>query len=161
MFEMENKMKLTKEQYQQFLNMSSQLSPENLHCDGEISNSEAGRRYRAIMSKWHKLEKEVGRKVTEDEIWKIHLETWSKQPIDKPFKRRVPEKYQVTLTRDATESVNVTVVADSLEEATEMVQERAGKYGSNISGWELDEGNMHEVYVTSAEKITNYNEEKV
>ena len=154
--------KLTEEQYEQFLNMSSQLSPENLHCDGEISNAEAGRKYRAIMSKWHKLEKEVGRKVTEDEIWKRHLEKWNKEPDSRtPIRRRVPEKYQITLTRDATESVNVTVVADSLEEATEMVQERAGKYGSNISGWELDEGNMHEVYVTGAEKITDYNKETV
>lgn len=62
------------------------------------------------------------------------------------------KKFNVTLTRDATESVNLTIEANSPEEAKEKAQDRAGKYGSDISGWELDEGNMHEVYITGAEE---------
>lgn len=74
-------MNMTEEQYQQFLGMSSELSPENLHCDGEISNAEANRKYREIMRRWRKLEKEVGREVTENEVWDIELDRYSKQSI--------------------------------------------------------------------------------
>ena len=55
--------------YEKFLSLSSRLSPENLTCDGEISRAQANQRYRVIMREWKILEKEVGRKVTEDEIW--------------------------------------------------------------------------------------------
>lgn len=33
-----------------------QLSPENLHCDGEISNAEAGRKYRFLVAVAQELE---------------------------------------------------------------------------------------------------------
>lgn len=54
---------------QDLFGLSCDLSPENLHCDGEISNREAARRYRRIMQKWRTLESEIGRAVDEDEVW--------------------------------------------------------------------------------------------
>lgn len=59
-----------------FDELASRLEPENLHCDGEISNAEADERYRQIMIEWHDLEKQIGRKVSEDDIynwWKLRL----------------------------------------------------------------------------------------
>jgi hypothetical protein len=53
----------------QFADLASRLEPESLHCDGEISNAEADRKYRRLMREWKKLEKQVGRTVTEQEIW--------------------------------------------------------------------------------------------
>lgn len=32
------------------------LSPENLHCDGEISRTEANRKYKQLMSAWKQLQ---------------------------------------------------------------------------------------------------------
>jgi hypothetical protein len=52
-------------------------------------------------------------------------------------------EYDVILTRDATESVVVRVTANSPEEAERVALRQAGKYGENLSGWELDEGNLH------------------
>jgi hypothetical protein len=53
---------------EQFMRLANALSPENLHCDGEISRSEATRKYKRLMKEWHALEAQVGRKVTEYEI---------------------------------------------------------------------------------------------
>lgn len=50
-----------------FSNISSDLSPENLHCDGEISHAAAMRKYRALKAEWKEVEKSLGRKVSEDE----------------------------------------------------------------------------------------------
>jgi hypothetical protein len=36
--------------------LDSQLSPENLHCDGEISNAEAQRKYRFLATVCKELE---------------------------------------------------------------------------------------------------------
>jgi hypothetical protein len=63
---------LTAEQQEKFLDLSCKLSPENLTCDGERSPAEVKRRHAAIIALWRKLEAEVGRKVTEDEIWANH-----------------------------------------------------------------------------------------
>jgi len=60
---------MTDQQKQQFLSMACELSPENLYCDGEISSAQAQRKYQDIMKRWHKLESEVGRTVSEQEIW--------------------------------------------------------------------------------------------
>jgi len=54
---------------QQFQTLACRLSPENLHCDGEISHAQAMKKYRAIMREWRQLEKKVGRKVDESEVW--------------------------------------------------------------------------------------------
>jgi hypothetical protein len=72
---------MTKVQEQQFINMACELSPENLHCDGEISQAAAGRKYRQIMSRWHKLEAEVGRTVSEDEAWDFAIKKSKKTVI--------------------------------------------------------------------------------
>ena len=52
-----------------FLDMSAALSPENLHCDGEISRAAAMRKKREIEKRWKALEGKVGRRVREDETW--------------------------------------------------------------------------------------------
>jgi hypothetical protein len=54
---------------EKFLNLACQLSPENLTCDGELSRSQVKERYKSIMVEWHKLEDELGREVTEDELY--------------------------------------------------------------------------------------------
>jgi hypothetical protein len=61
---------LTDDAKQEFLSLASRLSPENLHCDGEVSRTEAKRRQAQIMREWRSLEKRVGRKITEDQVWK-------------------------------------------------------------------------------------------
>ena len=60
---------MTKEQHSKFLQLASELSPENLHCDGEISRAEANRQWVRLMNEWCVLEKEVGRTVSEEEVW--------------------------------------------------------------------------------------------
>ena len=62
---------MTEAQKSKFNYLACRLSPENLHCDGEISKAEAQRKYRILMKQWRELEKEVGRKVTEEEIWEF------------------------------------------------------------------------------------------
>jgi len=58
---------------EQFMYLVGQLSPENLHCDGEISHAEANRKHRALRKTWSALETQVGRKVTEYEIIGNHF----------------------------------------------------------------------------------------
>ena len=60
---------MTKEQHIKFLQLASALSPENLHCDGEISRAEAKRKRVRLMKQWCVLEEEVGRTVSEEEVW--------------------------------------------------------------------------------------------
>lgn len=62
---------MTKSQKNKFLDLASALSPENLHCDGEISVAEARKRYRVLMGEWRELEAEVGHKVSEEEVWQM------------------------------------------------------------------------------------------
>ena len=54
-----------------FKGLSSMLSPENLSADGELSQSAVRKRKRFLLSEWKKLEREVGRVVTEDEVWEF------------------------------------------------------------------------------------------
>jgi len=54
---------------EQFQALSNALSPENLYEDGEISREQAQRKYRSIMREWKELERQVGRKVSESEVW--------------------------------------------------------------------------------------------
>lgn len=60
---------LTEEAKQEFQSLACRLSPENLHCDGEVSRAEAKRRHAQIMREWRALEQRVGRKITEDQVW--------------------------------------------------------------------------------------------
>lgn len=64
---------MTPELLKAFMNLASRLSPENLHCDGEISRTEARGRERIIRSEWRSLEGKLGRKVSEDEVWRAFL----------------------------------------------------------------------------------------
>jgi hypothetical protein len=60
---------LPQDLYQEFLGLASALSPENLTCDGELSASLAAAKAAQLRAKWRRLEANVGRKVTEDEVW--------------------------------------------------------------------------------------------
>jgi hypothetical protein len=70
-FRGENSKTLPVDVAKEFASLAHQLSPENLHEDGEISDAQAQKKYITIMRKWHKLETQVGRKVTENEIYGI------------------------------------------------------------------------------------------
>ena len=52
-----------------FSSLACQLSPENLTCDGELSNAQVNKRYKNLKLQWMALEKEVGREVSEEETW--------------------------------------------------------------------------------------------
>ena len=54
-----------------FKSLSSMLSPENLSADGELSQSAVRKRKRFLLSEWRKLEREVDRVITEDEVWEF------------------------------------------------------------------------------------------
>lgn len=60
---------LTKKQREKFLTLACQLSPESLTCDGELPDAQVRARFHSLMRQWHKLEAEVGRKVTEREAY--------------------------------------------------------------------------------------------
>ena len=55
-----------------FLGLACDLSPENLTCDGELSNKEIQKRLLQIQSSWKSLEDELGKEVTENDVWKWH-----------------------------------------------------------------------------------------
>jgi len=57
-------------------------------------------------------------------------------------------QFTVRLTRDATESLDLVVEAETAEQAEEMAVKLSGRYGELVGGWELDEGNQHEVCVS-------------
>lgn len=59
--------------YKKFLDLCGQLSPENLTCDGELSAAQVRVRVARINKEWKSLEAQLGREVTEDEIWGIYL----------------------------------------------------------------------------------------
>jgi len=61
---------MTDELKLRFLILASWLSPENLHCDGEISNAEANAKYRYLMKRWSQLERQAGQQVGEEDAWK-------------------------------------------------------------------------------------------
>jgi len=48
--------------------LCNELSPENLHCDGEISRSAAMKKASALRAEWKEVEKKLGRRVSEDEV---------------------------------------------------------------------------------------------
>lgn len=45
-----------------FQSIEGQLSPENLHCDGEISHSQAMKKKAGLIKAWRELEKIQGKK---------------------------------------------------------------------------------------------------
>lgn len=59
-----------------FVQLANKLSPENLHCDGEISRSQAAQRKRQIEAEWRQLEKEAGYapgSISEDAVWRQYM----------------------------------------------------------------------------------------
>jgi len=60
---------LTPAQIESFMRIANALSPENLHCDGEVSRAMARRRAAALRAQGKRLETTVGRSVTEAEVW--------------------------------------------------------------------------------------------
>jgi len=65
----QEKLSIKKRYLDQFFDLVNQLSPENLSCDGEISNAEAQRKSGKLMKAWKRLERQVGRTVSEEEVW--------------------------------------------------------------------------------------------
>jgi hypothetical protein len=63
---------MTQEQKEKFLTLACSLSPENLTCDGELSNAQVRIRHRELMKKWRELEREVGRAVSEEEAYSFY-----------------------------------------------------------------------------------------
>ena len=47
----------------------NELSPENLHCDGEITSSAGRRKEIRLNRELRAMEKELGRMPTDNEIW--------------------------------------------------------------------------------------------
>jgi hypothetical protein len=66
---------LAPEQVEQFMNLLNRLSPENLYADGERTHAAAKRIERVLKAQWKSLEADLGRTVTEDEIWAAFLTT--------------------------------------------------------------------------------------
>ena len=60
-------------QWGEFLRLLVQLSPENLSCDGELRGQKLIQKKRRLDVQWKALEQDVGRKVTEDEVWAANL----------------------------------------------------------------------------------------
>jgi hypothetical protein len=53
-----------------FVQLACDLSPENLHCDGEISRAAAERKRKEIMKEWRALETAFGGEVSEEDTYK-------------------------------------------------------------------------------------------
>ena len=47
--------------------LCSDLSPENLSCDGELSRTQINAKYAAIRGEWREIEKKLGRMVSDEE----------------------------------------------------------------------------------------------
>ena len=58
------------------MDLACRLSPENLACDGEASSSYIKKELRDIRKEWKALEKRVGFKVSENDIWKLENQRW-------------------------------------------------------------------------------------
>ena len=65
---------------QKFLDLALSFSPENLTCDGELPQSEVRRKYNRLTKEWKKLEKQVGRTVTVQEVWEASFPHSNKLP---------------------------------------------------------------------------------
>ncbi len=65
---------LSSEHAMNFLLLANAMSPENLSCDGEATKKQVIQRRKTLMGHWRQLEKTVGRKVTEDEVYQQFLQ---------------------------------------------------------------------------------------
>jgi len=121
---------IPKDIFQKFLQLSSELSPENLHCDGEISNAQAHKKYRAIIDEWHKLEKKLGRTVTEDEIWQIQMKEYEMKTKMKTIKLpcynmviEVTDEKQGTITSNLHQTAaDLAITADEYDASVNAIE---------------------------------------
>jgi hypothetical protein len=60
-----------------FFRVSMAMEPENLYCDGEVSHAEAMRKLKSLQRTWANLEKQIGRRVTENEVY----QWWDKRSV--------------------------------------------------------------------------------
>jgi len=71
--------KLGKEKVmERLLGLAGELSPENLTCDGELTDRAVNSKYRAIMVKWRKYEVMLGKAISESEVWDWYFEAKEK-----------------------------------------------------------------------------------
>ena len=56
-----------------FVDIAGELSPENLHCDGERPAAEAARIGRLLKKEWAKLEAQIGYQVSEQMVYEDFL----------------------------------------------------------------------------------------
>jgi hypothetical protein len=66
---------LTPAMAEQFFALLTRLSPENLYADGERTADVAQRIERSLKAQWRSMEADLGRPVSEDEVWAIFLTT--------------------------------------------------------------------------------------
>jgi hypothetical protein len=69
-----------------FVSLCSQLSPENLHQDGERSAKEAARIERGLRKSWDKAAKALGHTVEESHVWEAAEQ--KKKPTEKQMASR-------------------------------------------------------------------------
>ena len=62
--------------FHRFFELSCRLEPENLYMDGEATPAQVRSRKSTILKEWKVLEKEIGRKVEDRDIWDIY---WQKR----------------------------------------------------------------------------------
>lgn len=58
-----------KEIIKRFESLLGQLSPENISCDGELNSQQIKFRKQVIAKEWKYLEGQLGREVSEDDVW--------------------------------------------------------------------------------------------
>jgi hypothetical protein len=59
-----------------FFQLSGELSPENLHCDGEASRSQVQQKLKNIRGAWKELERIAGKKFSEGEIENLSIKNY-------------------------------------------------------------------------------------
>lgn len=62
-------MPISNENMKKFAQLLGRLSPENLYCDGEASHNSAMAKKTALKKEWNVIEKEIGVKVSETEVF--------------------------------------------------------------------------------------------
>lgn len=62
--------------FHRFFELQMKLEPENLSMDGEASPAHVRSRKRSIQREWQTMERAIGRRVKENDIWDIY---WQRQ----------------------------------------------------------------------------------
>ena len=62
--------------FSKFFELQMRLEPENLHMDGEATPAQVRSQENRIRKEWKELEKSIGRKVSDSDIWDIY---WQKR----------------------------------------------------------------------------------